>query len=64
MNGLRPLLGEDLGYLAPFVQAGVLDVSAVHVARLVARTVPASRAGSRFAAALRREPPASDMFAS
>ena len=40
MTGLRPLLGEEVSHLAPFVQAGVLDVSAVHVARLVARTVP------------------------
>jgi exodeoxyribonuclease V alpha subunit len=40
MTGLRPLLGEEAAPLAPFVEAGLLDASAVHLARLIARTVP------------------------
>jgi exodeoxyribonuclease V alpha subunit len=40
VRGLGPLLGEEVGTLAPFVEAGVLDAAAVHVARLIARTVP------------------------
>jgi len=40
VRGLDPLLGEEVRTLAPFVEAGVLDAAAVHVARLIARTVP------------------------
>ena len=57
MKGLRPLLDEDLGYLAPFVDAGVLDSAAVHVARLVARTVPAADREVVLAAALATRAP-------
>jgi exodeoxyribonuclease V alpha subunit len=34
-----PLLGEDTAILAPFVHAGVLDASAVHVAGVIGRSV-------------------------
>jgi exodeoxyribonuclease V alpha subunit len=34
-----PLLGEDTAALAPFVDAGVLDASAVHVASVIGRSV-------------------------
>ncbi|MGA2529076.1 MAG: hypothetical protein ABSG36_07930, partial [Acidimicrobiales bacterium] len=40
MRALRPLIDDEVATLAPFVEAGVLDASAVHVARLIARTVP------------------------
>ncbi|MGO8723746.1 MAG: exodeoxyribonuclease V subunit alpha [Acidimicrobiales bacterium] len=39
MRSLTPLLGHDVESLAPFVEAGLLDSSSVHVAGLVARTV-------------------------
>jgi len=40
VRALRPLIDDEVATLAPFVEAGVLDASAVHVARLIARTVP------------------------
>ena len=39
MSARTPLLGEDTATLAPFVQAGVLDASAVHVASIIGRSV-------------------------
>ena len=38
MSATIPLLQDDTAVLAPFVEAGVLDAAAVHVAALVART--------------------------
>ena len=40
MSGAAPLSGDDLALVLPFVQAGVLDAADVHVASLIARTVP------------------------
>ena len=39
MSARTPLLGEDTATLAPFVDAGVLDASAVHVAAVISRSV-------------------------
>ena len=39
MSARAPLLGEDTATLAPFVDAGVLDASAVHVAAVISRSV-------------------------
>ncbi|MFZ2056214.1 MAG: exodeoxyribonuclease V subunit alpha [Acidimicrobiales bacterium] len=39
MKASGPLLGDDVATLAPFVEAGVLDASAVHVAGVIARSV-------------------------
>jgi exodeoxyribonuclease V alpha subunit len=36
---LSPLLGDDIATLAPFVDAGVLDASCVHVAGVIARSI-------------------------
>lgn len=39
MSAVAPLLRHDTAVLAPFVEAGVLDASAVHVADAIARAV-------------------------
>ncbi len=39
MTARPPLLSADVATLAPFVEAGVLDTSDVHVARVIARSV-------------------------
>jgi exodeoxyribonuclease V alpha subunit len=39
VSARTPLLGEDTAVLAPFVDAGVLDASAVHVASVIGRSV-------------------------
>jgi exodeoxyribonuclease V alpha subunit len=39
VSARSPLVGEDTVTLAPFVDAGVLDASAVHVASVIARSV-------------------------
>ena len=39
MSARAPLLVEDTATLAPFVDAGVLDASAVHVAAVISRSV-------------------------
>jgi exodeoxyribonuclease V alpha subunit len=39
VSARAPLLGEDTATLAPFVDAGVLDASAVHVAGVIGRSV-------------------------
>jgi exodeoxyribonuclease V alpha subunit len=40
VSATTPLLRDHTAVLAPFVEAGVLDAAAVHVAGLVARTTP------------------------
>ena len=40
MSALSPLVSDEVGVLAPFVEAGVLEGSSVHLADLIARTVP------------------------
>jgi exodeoxyribonuclease V alpha subunit len=52
-----PLLGEEVATLAPFVEAGVLDASAVHVAGVIARTVPGVEAEVLLGAALAARAP-------
>ncbi len=39
MKAPGPFLCDDVATLAPFVEAGVLDASAVHVAGVIARSV-------------------------
>jgi exodeoxyribonuclease V alpha subunit len=39
VSARTPLIGEDTATLAPFVEAGVLDASAVHVASVIGRSV-------------------------
>ena len=38
VKSLSPLLGDEVASLAPFVEAGLLDSSAVHVAGVIARS--------------------------
>lgn len=57
MSASTPLLGADTTSLAPFVDAGVLDASAVHVAGLIARTLDGITPGVLLAAALAARAP-------
>ena len=57
MSASTPLLGSDTTSLAPFVDARVLDASAVHVAGLIARTLDGITPGVLLAAALAARAP-------
>jgi exodeoxyribonuclease V alpha subunit len=57
MSATLPLLNRDTAVLAPFVQAGVLDASAVHVAEVIARSVGGVDAAVLLGAALAARAP-------